>query len=146
MDSYHPKDNLSVTPSTVAPSSELSKSGDITPSLSGTKQLSRATAMWTGIRQSISTSHSPALKEDMWGGTCSSKRLYEMPVTAMSASWLLVGFCVPVSNAAISDEKCRWNTDASNSETKVIARGALLEHLYIWRETAGTTGKRAHTS
>src|SRR6266702_5669705 len=59
MDSYQPNDSLSTIWLTSAPSSDLSSSADRTPFAKGTNLFSRQTAIWMGMRQRRSTSHSP---------------------------------------------------------------------------------------
>src|SRR5487761_1167930 len=64
MDSYQPKESLSTIWLTSAPRRELSYSVEITPFAKGINPFSRQTAIWMGMRQRRSTSHSPTRYRD----------------------------------------------------------------------------------
>src|SRR5712672_2486076 len=109
IDSYQPNDNLSTIWLTSAPSKDRSNSDDSTPSANGTNLFSRQTAIWIGIRQSRSTSHSPTRYRD----TCRSSPMVtsfqnegnSFAYTLMRRSSSPVGFLVVLSNVWMRSEK-----------------------------------------
>ena len=105
IDSYQPKDKLSTMRPTSAPSRDLSNSAEETPSLRGINLFSFVIAMWIGMRQRNSTSHSPARKQDIpWSADEATNVTNSSNVTAlisMLPNSSPVGFLVVLSNTSI---------------------------------------------
>src|SRR5712672_1920448 len=102
MDSYHPNESLSTIWLTSAPSRDLSNSEEITPFAKGTNRFSRQTAIWMGIRQRRSTSHSPRRYRDTFQSRLkivlsrnASKSVAETLILRSSSP---VGFLVALTN------------------------------------------------
>src|SRR5579863_8493104 len=109
MGSYQPKESLSTIWLTSAPSRDFSNSAQITPFSKGIKLFSRQTAMWIGIRQRRSTSHSPAGYRDTFQfeleAVLDLNDSKSVEDTLILRSLSPVGFLVSLTNPWMRSEK-----------------------------------------
>jgi len=136
---------------TSAPRRDFSSSVEYTPFLSGMKRFSLVTAIWIGMRQRNSASHSPARNFDTFHSIpdrkLSAKAENVVAETISDLRMFPVGFFDVLSKCEIRSWKCGANRWWSWSVMNTNVRWhLLLDDVIVSRWTAGRTGKRVHTS
>jgi len=150
IDSYQPNEMLSITVLTSAPKRDRSYSAEVTPSFRGMKRFSRVIARWIGIRQRISTTHSPTRNWDirlaeLKRSTTRSANATDSTVIELKTS--PVGFRVFCSKVLIKVLKYDEKVPYPPLVTHVIRFGEwCIFDVLVRRSTAASTGKRVHTS